>query len=133
VAQASGGLVELAGWLERREPGAVLDEIRGYARRKPGMFLLGAAALGVLAGRITRNLSEPNRRSGATGAGAADPARIRATPSAGYPAAVHPPAPSLSSDYRGTGAAAASGEYAGVGGRGDATRTDGRIGEGGPR
>ncbi|HEX5740940.1 MAG TPA: hypothetical protein VFY17_05230 [Pilimelia sp.] len=49
--------VERAGhWLESREPGAIFGEIRSYARRNPGMFLLGAGVLGVLAGRITRNM-----------------------------------------------------------------------------
>ncbi|GAA2511493.1 hypothetical protein [Pilimelia columellifera] len=57
VRQASDKLTELAGWLEHREPGAVLAEVKDYARRKPGAFLLGAAVLGVAAGRLTRNLN----------------------------------------------------------------------------
>jgi len=60
VRQASDKLTDLAGWLENREPGAVLQEVREYARRKPGTFLLGAVALGVVAGRATRNLADPS-------------------------------------------------------------------------
>jgi hypothetical protein len=35
----------------------LLDEVRGFARRKPGTFLLVAAAAGVVAGRLTRALA----------------------------------------------------------------------------
>jgi hypothetical protein len=51
--QASGKVEEFSYWLQNREPADLLDEVRAFARRKPGMFLLGAAAAGVLAGRMT--------------------------------------------------------------------------------
>ena len=51
--QASGKVEEFSYWLQNREPADLLDEVRAFARRKPGMFLLGAAAAGVLAGRLT--------------------------------------------------------------------------------
>ena len=51
--QASGKVEEFSTWLQHREPADLLHEVRAYARRKPGMFLLGAAAAGVLAGRLT--------------------------------------------------------------------------------
>ena len=51
--QAAGSVEEFSTWLQRREPADLLDEVRAFARRKPGMFLLGAAAAGVLAGRMT--------------------------------------------------------------------------------
>jgi hypothetical protein len=51
--QASGKVEEFSTWLQSREPADLLDEVRAFARRKPGMFLLGAAAAGVLAGRMT--------------------------------------------------------------------------------
>jgi uncharacterized phage infection (PIP) family protein YhgE len=51
--QASGMVENFAGKLQNREPAELLEEIRSFARRKPGMFLLGAAAAGVLAGRLT--------------------------------------------------------------------------------
>jgi hypothetical protein len=40
--------------LEGREPAQLLDEVRDVARRRPGMFLLGALAAGVVAGRLFR-------------------------------------------------------------------------------
>ncbi|TCC47456.1 hypothetical protein E0H75_21980 [Kribbella capetownensis] len=48
---------QAADFLQRREPGDLLDEVRGFARRKPGTFLLVAAAAGVVAGRLTRALA----------------------------------------------------------------------------
>lgn len=44
----------LSAHLDQREPRDLLDEVRAYARRKPGTFLLGALAAGVVAGRLTR-------------------------------------------------------------------------------
>jgi len=44
-------------WLEDREPARLVDEVKTYARRHPGMFLAGAAILGVVAGRMAKNLA----------------------------------------------------------------------------
>ncbi|RBY89317.1 hypothetical protein [Blastococcus sp. TF02A-30] len=51
--QASGLIDGFADKLQNREPAQLLDEVRAYARRRPGMFLLGAAAAGIVAGRLT--------------------------------------------------------------------------------
>jgi hypothetical protein len=56
VRQATDRTEQVASWLEAREPGDLLDEVRRFARRRPGMFLAGAAVAGVLAGRLTRNM-----------------------------------------------------------------------------
>jgi hypothetical protein len=53
VEQATDKVEEFANWLQNREPADLLDEVRYFARRKPGTFLLGAALAGVLAGRLT--------------------------------------------------------------------------------
>jgi hypothetical protein len=45
---------DLSGRLDGREPRELLDDLRGFARRKPGTFLLGALAAGVVVGRLTR-------------------------------------------------------------------------------
>src|SRR5215212_1501968 len=50
--QASSSVENFASMLQNREPADLLDEVRAFARRKPGLFLLGAAAAGVLAGRL---------------------------------------------------------------------------------
>lgn len=56
VSQAKDRIDGLADWLDGREPGQLLDEARSFARRRPGMFLLGALAAGVVAGRMTRGV-----------------------------------------------------------------------------
>ena len=61
VNQASAKAGELASWLEQRDPGTLLEEVRGLARRKPGTFLLGALAAGVVAGRLTRGAVDASK------------------------------------------------------------------------
>ena len=51
--QASGYVEQFADRLQNREPADLLDDVRAFARRRPGTFLLGAALAGVLAGRLT--------------------------------------------------------------------------------
>ena len=50
--------------LDGREPTAVLDDVRSFARRRPGTFLLGAAAAGVVAGRLARGAKAAPSTSG---------------------------------------------------------------------
>ena len=52
--QAADKAHEFAGWLDQRDPGSLIEEIRQLARRKPGSFLIGAALAGIAAGRLTR-------------------------------------------------------------------------------
>jgi hypothetical protein len=58
--QAADKAHAFAGWLDQRDPGSLLEEIRQLARRKPGTFLLGAALAGVAAGRLTRGAVDAN-------------------------------------------------------------------------
>ena len=69
VRQAGDKLEELAGWVQAREPGDLVDEVRAYARRKPGMFLLGAALAGVVAGRLTTGVVAAHKDSSSAGTG----------------------------------------------------------------
>ena len=62
--QASGKVSQIADWLDQNDPSSLLDEMRSLAQRKPGTFLLGALAAGVVAGRVTRGVQ------GATSSGA---------------------------------------------------------------
>lgn len=106
-----------ASWLENRQPGDLLDEVRRFARRKPGVFLLGAALAGVAVGRLTRGAiaAQSDDSGGSRGAerqstppsaaGMPQPAADTpygtpttpghpATPEApGYPTAAAPPVP----------------------------------------
>jgi uncharacterized membrane-anchored protein YhcB (DUF1043 family) len=62
--QASSFIEQFADKLQNREPAELLDEVRSFARRKPGVFLLGAAAAGVLAGRLTSGVKAAHTDSG---------------------------------------------------------------------
>jgi vacuolar-type H+-ATPase subunit H len=59
--QASGATHGVADWLDQRDPGALLDELRDLARRRPGAFLVGALAAGAVAGRLTRGTVDASR------------------------------------------------------------------------
>lgn len=68
--QASRKVGEIGHWLEDREPGQVLDELRSFARRRPVAFLVGAALAGVVAGRLTRGLAAEAKDSDPPAGGA---------------------------------------------------------------
>lgn len=44
--------------IDGREPSQLLDDARDFARRRPGTFLLGALAAGVVAGRLVRGAAD---------------------------------------------------------------------------
>ncbi|MGY1744103.1 hypothetical protein [Blastococcus sp. SYSU D00695] len=66
VRQGAGKMEELAHLLQNREPGDLLEEVRSFARRKPGTFLLGAALAGIVAGRLTSGVKAAHTDSGPT-------------------------------------------------------------------
>ncbi|WP_433387023.1 hypothetical protein [Micromonospora sp. KLBMP9576] len=91
--QAADRVHGVAGWLEQREPGDIITEVRDYARRNPGTFLVGAAVLGVLAGRLTKNISAAgdqggNGRSGYDRGAGYDPEQTAVIPTPPAPRAV---------------------------------------------
>ena len=44
--------------LDGREPREILEDVRGFARRRPGTFLAGALVAGVVAGRFARGAKD---------------------------------------------------------------------------
>ena len=88
AAQSEGGMAanlarevadrsrSLSSTLDSREPRELLDEVRAFARRKPGTFLLGALVAGVVAGRVTRGAKDA--QSGSAGYGQATGPSYRA-------------------------------------------------------
>ena len=58
--QASERAQAIARWLDAREPGALVDEVKSFARQRPGVFLGIAAAAGLVAGRLTKALATPS-------------------------------------------------------------------------
>ncbi|MVA76169.1 hypothetical protein GC722_09050 [Auraticoccus sp. F435] len=67
--EASRRIGSVSHWLQDREPEDVLEEVREFARRRPGVFLTGAAVAGLLVGRLTRSVaaSRTSLDSGSTG------------------------------------------------------------------
>jgi ElaB/YqjD/DUF883 family membrane-anchored ribosome-binding protein len=55
VRQASSRVDSVASWLEARNPGSLLEEVKRFARQRPGTFIAIAAGAGILAGRLTRS------------------------------------------------------------------------------
>jgi hypothetical protein len=56
--EASDRIKQFAAKLDDREPGELLDEVRRFARQRPGTFLGIAALAGVVAGRLTRGVKD---------------------------------------------------------------------------
>src|SRR3954454_5752478 len=56
--QVSGYARTIGDHLQSREPGELLEDVRGFARRRPGVFLLGALAAGVVVGRLARGAAD---------------------------------------------------------------------------
>jgi uncharacterized protein YjbJ (UPF0337 family) len=85
---------KVADFIEQREPAELVDEVRRYARRKPGTFLIGAAIAGVVVGRLTRGVvanrsddsdSSSNRGNLGTGYAGVTPSSYLGTPVDGAP------------------------------------------------
>ena len=86
VRQAADRSQSVASWLDGRDPGSLLTEVKSFARQRPGTFLLLAAGAGILAGRLSRGLAAgapeiQGRPSGPT----TTPARRSATVPQGAP------------------------------------------------
>jgi len=112
VAQRVNGI---ASWLGDRDPGSVLNEVKSYARRKPGTFIAVAAIAGLAVGRLTRALAEnaADSSGGATGGGdQAPPASADTSAPTGVPGVVPPTGagiPDLGTPRSGDVAAAGAG------------------------
>ena len=96
LAQEAGERVRSwAAHLRGREPRDLLDEVRGFARRRPGVFLGGALVAGVVAGRLTRG-AKAARSDGPSSSGHAPAVSVYDAPVA---ADVTSPGQPLSSGY----------------------------------
>lgn len=97
VGQASTRVSDASEWLSQRDPGGLVNEVKAFARRKPGVFIGGALVAGVLAGRLTRSLAESASEHGADDgsprAGSPDGVATRPTPPVPPATTVPPQAP----------------------------------------
>lgn len=103
LSEAGQRVQGLADHLEQVGPEGLLSEVRDYARRSPGTFLLGMAVAGFATGRIVKGLGAGKKEQpalppgpSATGTAAGDPLAGVAEPglgtSAGYTASPYPDA-----------------------------------------
>jgi hypothetical protein len=65
--QAADRVGTVAGYLEQHEPGELVEQVRAYARRRPGTFLVGAVVAGALAGRLVKAARADTSATGSTG------------------------------------------------------------------
>lgn len=93
VRQAAERSSAVAGWLDGRDPGSLLTEVKSFARQRPGTFLLLAAGAGVLAGRLSRSLQAGAPETGTAGANTVPATRVPDTGMAVPPPPVQMPAP----------------------------------------
>lgn len=57
VSQAASRAGDVAGWLEGRDPSALLEDVKRFARRRPGVFIAIAAGAGIVVGRLAKSLA----------------------------------------------------------------------------
>ena len=72
-------------WLDAREPADIMREVRGFARRHTGAFIVGALAVGLVAGRLVRATVAASNGSGSGSGsmGRTSPAALAAQSSGG--------------------------------------------------
>lgn len=66
VRQLSSRVTEFTSRLDGQEPAQLLSEVRSFARRRPGTFLVGALAAGMVAGRVSRGAIDAKRDDSST-------------------------------------------------------------------
>ena len=69
VEQASQRSGSAASWLENRDASDILEDVKAFARRKPGTFLAIAAGTGLVAGRLTRGAKDNSSSADTSGRG----------------------------------------------------------------
>ena len=121
---------DVASWLEQREPADLVQEVRGFARRHTGVFIVAAVGLGIVAGRLTRALMADRNGGGATGDRVAE--GRQATPVGAASGTGASPCTGTGAGYGSSGAGygATAGAYGATSGVGDAMPASG-VGEGG--
>lgn len=84
--QVADKLRSLSEHLDGREPSDLLEDVRDFARRRPGVFLLGALGAGVAFGRLARGTKDARSTSSAQPVTTTTPPTSLTTPSGATPA-----------------------------------------------
>jgi hypothetical protein len=66
--RAASRVCDAGQWLDARKPRQVADEVQSFARRRPAAFLALAAGAGLVAGRLTRGLTDADSDNSAAAA-----------------------------------------------------------------
>lgn len=101
VSQVASRTSGIASWLDERDPGSLLTEVKNYARRKPGTFIAVSAVAGLVAGRLVRSLTSEakDEKEAATSStpsstsGTSTSAPAHAAPAPAVPVTPVPPVP----------------------------------------
>lgn len=93
--QATDQVERFANSLNERGFDGLVDDVSSFARRKPGVFLLGAAAAGFVTGRLLRGARDASSTSSPSSTSMSTPPVTTTTsmPSSSEPAYVVPEAP----------------------------------------
>ncbi len=86
--KAADQVEQFSGYLRETEVDEIMDEARGFARRRPAVFLGGAVALGFLA---TRFLKSTSQEAGSAGNGSGATSRAAVVHGTGEPVTALPP------------------------------------------
>ncbi|MFF0909079.1 hypothetical protein ACFWZW_00125 [Microbacterium enclense] len=120
VRRAADHVSTVGSWLGDRDPQQLLEDVKGFARRRPGTFIAVAALAGIVVGRLSRSLAAgASSASGSASTAGSAPAAPPLPPA--------PPVPPTSGSTIGdapVGGAALAGT-AGVGAAGVETVADG--------
>ncbi|RPE78274.1 MULTISPECIES: hypothetical protein [unclassified Frondihabitans] len=90
VRNLSGRAGSAASWLDGRDPGSLLDEVKQYAARKPGAFIAIAAGAGILAGRLAKSLAAEAKSDDSSSTGRQSPASTASSDAAHAPVTGEP-------------------------------------------
>ncbi|MFF2369152.1 hypothetical protein [Agromyces sp. NPDC058110] len=60
LVRAAGDRIDsVANWLGTKDPGEVVEDVKRFARRRPGIFIAIAVGAGLIVGRVVRSLASP--------------------------------------------------------------------------
>ncbi|HCJ49016.1 MAG TPA: hypothetical protein DHW40_06775 [Microbacterium sp.] len=86
VQQIATRVSDAASWLDTRDPASVLDEVKRFARKRPLVFIAGAAIAGLVAGRLVRAVASNQHDAGQDSTGVSATPAVPAIAPASSPA-----------------------------------------------
>ncbi|MFJ4862355.1 MULTISPECIES: hypothetical protein [unclassified Streptomyces] len=94
--QIADGGHQVAAHMEKRGPDGLISDLQGFARRRPGVFLAGAALAGFVVARAGKSVGAAASAETSGGSPGASAPAVPAGPAPGGTAAVTPPRPQQS-------------------------------------